>query len=534
LPISVRPNNDEEARTASRLKTAVDVLARVCVRDTDEGRDLLWDFACAVYKNPAIRAGVGFDKLVRNLFVNLRDSSTTLQLSQRLPALFRLPIGGEDDFPVFYRDSWPDPAVMTAERLVRPIANNRLAQWRDITRRLFVLVGSSDEILKKAAFYRLGKLYDLGALSASEGKRLGKLFWAPPSEPSSLPIAAWGRNAPHWALTLPEPRGVAAAEKVKSFILAAQLGEVHGGIIWPDWLLDLMLYATKPLDNRLRNRHHYVLWTVAEVRRLFGLIQAWWERYGQQKAEEVRTTSWRRAFDGSAFRQFVNTLWDVVRIVIIPHMGRHQATKAKVTALIEAMRSAGVPVGAVLPATLLLEPESLDRVASHLREELANPEPEFYLSALRGIFYWVELSKGERGGLDRTILPSVPADLLREVSMAVALRRPESLDLSLDFAYNVIRRLEGSPDQQFVNNLIRGLNYLFDETQYQATAPASSRYAYSEIPHLRLLAARLAKCLSDMGFGANDVIRKWCEVAVADPLPEVRHVMTEPESHLNE
>jgi len=114
--------------------------------------------------------------------------------------------------------------------------------------------------------------------------------------------------------------------------------------------------------------------------------------------------------------------------------------------------------------------------------------------------------------------------------MAVALRRPESLELSLDFAYNVLRRVQANADPQFIQNLRIGLDYLFAETEYRETSAPMSRYRYDEIPHIRWLAARLAKCLSGHGHGTDPVIRKWCEAATVDPLPEMRRIISEPNS----
>jgi hypothetical protein len=222
-----------------------------------------------------------------------------------------------------------------------------------------------------------------------------------------------------------------------------------------------------------------------------------------------------------------------MRVVIIPRMSRRQSLVGAVMGLIAEVKSAGLPVGAVLPATLILRRDSLDEVVSGLRQEFANPGVEYYLSALRGIVYWVQLSTGSRRRR-RTRLPGVPADLLREISMAVALRRTESLRLSLDFAYNVLLQLQANADPQFVRNLLIGLDYLLTETAYRETAEPSARYRYEEIPDIRYQAARLAKCLHRYGYATEPVIQRWFEAAAADPLPEVRRAISESHAGIDE
>ncbi len=176
-----------------------------------------------------------------------------------------------------------------------------------------------------------------------------------------------------------------------------QLGEVHGGVGWAEWPFDLTLFATEPLDSESSpvNRQ-YVTWRLADVQQLFGTIQGWWENWGRKRAQEIRGVGWRRAFDGATFHGFVNRLWDVMRMVIIPRMRHDSSLVTSVTGLIEEMRAAGVPVGSVLPATLMVQPDSLHEVASRLRQEFANPEADFHLSALRGVFYLMERSTGNR------------------------------------------------------------------------------------------------------------------------------------------
>jgi hypothetical protein len=528
---SFRPGSDGEIRAASRLECAMELMSRVCIREPESGLGDLWDLACKLYREPAIRAGLSFEGPLRNLFSNLIEATPNEQLIQQIPAVFRLPVGQEAGFLVSLPDRWPDPATMVTQRFDS-------SQWQrppswagEVKRRLFSLSRNADPRAKRTAFLRLLRMSELGMLSESDCRQLSRIFWGPAAATLTLPMEAWQFWTPWFALRLPRlpkpaPR-IDACEIVRQHILSFQLGEVHGGQVRPESCFDLILDATEMKHRTNQSPHRwYVPWTRADIQSLFLILRTWWQNHGRSKAEELRQVTWRGIHDGGTFRTYMNRFWDVLRMVIIPRMTRRAPAINAVVDLIADVSSAGLPVGAVLPATLLLQPNTVNQVVSRLRQEFANPAIEFYLSALRGIVYWVDQSR-DNGRSRRMVLPRVPADLLREISMAVALRRPESIDLYLDFAFNVLHRLGEHADRQFVRNLLIGLDYLLGETAYQEVAKGATRYRYEDIPRIRLLAARLAKCVSDCGYGANPTIMRWAEAIAVDPLPEVRRIVAE-------
>jgi hypothetical protein len=524
VPTAPRPERDEGNRALSRLECAVELISRVCVRETDDVLNDSWDLACSLYRQQALRAGLVFDRRIRDFFSNLIASTPNTLLVQRLPSLFRLPVAGESDFPVSLPDRWPDPATMAVERFEDTLWQRPPAKWAEVKQKLFEVARTSNPGAKRVAFFRLLRMNDLGALSASERRQLARIFWAPAADLPGLPMETWKSGTPWFALSLPEPNTqIVPYERVKHHILTHDLSEIHGGVMGPEGFFELVVFATKT-QHRTRGSstsRWYVQWTSEDVQRLFEAIQTWWGNHGRSQV------SLRRDFDGPGVRKLMNWLWDVMRIVIIPRMSRRGSAVTAMMGLIAEMRSSGLPVGAVLPATLILRPRTLTEVVSGLRQEFANPEAEYYLSALRGIVYWVVQSRGNGGGR-RTRLPPVPPDLLREISMAVASRRPESLALSLDFAYNVLPSFGDRVDRQFVQNLLIGLDYLLGETAYQETAAMPGRCPYKEVPDIRWRAARVAKRLSDCGFGRDPIIQRWSQAILVDPLPEVRWVATEP------
>jgi hypothetical protein len=524
-PVAPRPDDDGEVRASNRLGCSLELLSRVCVREDGVGLNELWDLACRLYREPALRGSLSLPRRLLSLFDNLISTTPRTELAQRLPGLFQLPVVGEQGFQVSLPDDWPDPAAEAARRLRSGTIPRPRGGWGPLKARLFTLVGGNQVATSRAALLRLRSLDYFGVLSAGDRTRLARLFWAPAGDPPTLPVGAWGPGTPWLALSLPDARGVAAPERVREFIFASPTPEVRGGVVGPEWLLDLILFATElPAGGAAPPAHRrFITWREADVSRLFSSIRSWWDGQGREAAAAVREPGWPQALNGPAFRHYMSRVWDVMRAVLIPRMRRRSRLAAAAMQLINEVRDAGVPVGAVLPATLILRPGTAGEVVAGLRQEFANPRHEYYLSALRGVVDWVERSKSTRGGRGRR-LPPAPPDLLHEISTAVALRRPESLAPSLDWAFQVLSRAPETVDATFAQNLLCGLGYLLGETAYQQADDPDARYPYEAIPRLRWLAARLARCLGARGYGNEAVLRGWAAAADADPLPEFRGI----------
>ena len=107
----------------------MELISRVCVRETAEQLNESWELAFRLYKQPAIRTGVRFDTPLRHFFTNLIESTPKTLLLQKLPSLFRLPVAGEYRFLVSLPDNWPDPATMATQRYEIPVWQRPPAWW---------------------------------------------------------------------------------------------------------------------------------------------------------------------------------------------------------------------------------------------------------------------------------------------------------------------------------------------------------------------------------------------------------------------
>jgi hypothetical protein len=165
---------------------------------------------------------------------------------------------------------------------------------------------------------RLYAFNELGLLNPAEVKQAAKVFWSPVGRHPDLPWEPWGHVVPRLALAWPAPNGPSAADRVKQYILGQTLGAVHGGLVYPTDYFDLVLYATSRAGARAGRRRGFVTFTREELEKLFEKIRVWWGTYGRKQAEDYKQRRDGLMFDLSAFRRFMNRLWDMVRELIIP------------------------------------------------------------------------------------------------------------------------------------------------------------------------------------------------------------------------
>ena len=529
---SVPPEDDLQRRAKQRMTMALDMLSRVWVREPEEGVDALWSFACSMYRHPVLRAGMSTDKLIRNLFDSLVLCTPPQAISQQLPTLFQLPIPGEGDFRVAMPERWPDPSLIAVDSPGMRVVDGGARVWRDVKKRLLQLVKSNDAHIRQSALDRLMVLDSLDVLTNEDRVRLGKAFWASARREAALPFGRWGHVTVWYAARLPAPHGLDPKERIRQHLLNIRLGSVHDGMVRPEASLELILFVTRQAMSgaQYAGFRHYVDWTPADVDALFATIRAWWNAHGRELVNQSEAFRFFQRLSGGSTSRFLSTLWDVMRSVILPRMRRSRTSIETVAAFIDDVASAGLPVGSVVPATLFLKPDTVEGVASRLRNEFINTRSEFCLSALRGVVFWVHMHGRRRRG--RAVqLPEMPVDLLREVGSAVALRREGLLEVSLDCAFHVLPRLGTDVDGQFARSLIVGLEYLLSEARYRLSDDGEFPISYGAIPRVRRLAVRLAKRLSINGYSSDRVIRQWHEAAIADPLPEVRRIVVAEDSN---
>ncbi|MEA2601397.1 MAG: hypothetical protein QOF89_2389 [Acidobacteriota bacterium] len=187
--------------------------------------------------------------------------------------------------------------------------------------------------------------------------------------------------------------------------------------------------------------------------------------------------------------------------------------------MIADLRSLDFPVESTYPALARLQPSLLPELSDRLRQSLASSRPEQAESAVEAVWWW--LREGRQ--LD---LGEPPDDLVREIAIAVSMRRP-SLQLALRAAEWILRNEAIVETDRFARLVSEGLGYLLSAASYEAglVRQPVPGFKPNEITELRILCVKVALALEHAGFGGLHSVGEWIRQGREDPFPEVRHIL---------
>lgn len=533
IPSSPVVQTFEGKRTIARVAFALEMLSRLLIRENDNNLKYFWDFAFRLYINPVIKYNYYLSERFNIFFIRLIEASSDELFKEKLHQLIDLPIIGEEGFAIVDDNSrilryqeWTDPSFLAHSRVIGLQSFTTSRQWDQTKLRLFNLTENRQGLLRNIAFHRMIIINDLGLLTVEDRIRLSQCFWKSPTilNDSKSTKDIWDLQAPYYALILPDPDSIInSIEKVKEYVLNTLIPENHVDLVPPDFnYFELIMFASTASfrTNNPKFRLRKIDWSLSDIKKIVETMKKWWINHGRSKYIVINQNASIYIMNKITIFQYISKIFDVVKHVVIPAIINDSDEISEVMNFVAQFESCGAPVGEVLPIKLLLNPDYANNVAAQLRKDVTNRQKEFFLSALRGIVYWVDQSIDciDNPGIS---VP-VPSDLIREVGVSVAIRHPDSIDLSLDCAYQILRRLKENAESILINHLLIGLEYLFHETSYRELESSQDIVPYNLIPQLRMRSARLAKLLSDLGYYNNPVFQSWLKSIKDDPLPEIR------------
>lgn len=157
-------------------------------------------------------------------------------------------------------------------------------------------------------------------------------------------------------------------------------------------------------------------------------------------------------------------------------------------------------------------------INTYLRKGIISDIPENARNAMYGLFLWIQQALSNK--MQNTPFPS--DDLIREIGLAIATRRKNTLIQAL-LAATIIFKARDSQISSIISSLIlEGLEYLILEQDYK-----SSHDDIEDVPIIRLNCVKLAYQMSINGFEDKPIIKQWLEEGEKDPLPEIRNIFEE-------
>ena len=113
-----------------------------------------------------------------------------------------------------------------------------------------------------------------------------------------------------------------------------------------------------------------------------------------------------------------------------------------------------------------------------------------------------------------------PEDVLFEVGVIIATRRKGILHQALQVARWIFSSGSAKQRGTIAQSTLHGLCYLIEELDYNRDHDEKDAV---DIPLLRRGCAHLALVMSASGYETDPTVKRWAEVAMNDPLAEVRH-----------
>ncbi|MFO0849257.1 MAG: SIR2 family protein [Gemmataceae bacterium] len=519
--IDRRDQTPAVVRTVERLEAAVAILSRVLVRLPPERIEPLWPLACELYSSAYVRDDLVFPDELKEMFASLMVATDRNALETKLILLARLPIPGTPEFPVKPHSQWPDLLGQLRERVPSLTAPPPTDQVRPVVGRLLESLGSTEPLPRQEAATRLLHLRDLGLLLPREWNRLVEVFWAPVRDKLALP-EGWQFYTWVWLTLPPDRRQV--TDLVRKKLLPPESAAGDEAELNEDRLLGwLHAPRLKEVESQV-GAVAPVQWGARDARVMLRHVRNWWQTKGKEEASRLRSYSPFGLWVAPRARPIHHRVMSVLSQVVIPLLRRQQKSRSEIVSLVHEMAGEGVAVGEILPWLAGIDPTGPH--LEQLSQLLADPDPDQFSSAVRGLSWWVQAKSNQ--SVNSSFLPDVPPRLLQELGQLVGARKWPGLTIALNAVADVVSSPGFARTADFNRAVLTGLKHLLDETAYRLTESSrAGGIPYDYIPRCRQLAGRVAAKLYRHGHKTDPIVRKWLETLKNDPLPEARRLSQE-------
>ena len=423
---------------------------------------------------------------IGNLLRRAADAVSPDERTEFSSELLRFPMAAERDAgdPSM---SWYDPGPDTY-RFVRRNGNEAIFDARVAT---FLHHLANHGPSRPEAAVRLLYLHESGQLTGDQVSSFAEALWNDATrEGSTLPV---GTNLlAHAFLIAPAPPHLDARACVYAYLFGTGPGA------------DPVQMVAAASGSRPRMQP-----SEADAARLFRDVVDWRPKDpGPDSLGEAMSRSIREEADRNMAR--------VLGIVAAPALAREDRTVERACAALTFLKETDLPEGlGALPVFYGLRADVDERIASALRRSLAIGDRRATPAAVDALDRWLRLSETGKA----SPLPEV----LRDRALR-ALERGRTGGLA-NLVYLARRLVEaglcGDPE---LGRIVEILDELRAATEYgppDGDADAQSDRAVS-LPLVRAECVRLARVLDRNGV-TTEPVRAWHDLAVRDPLPEVRN-----------
>ena len=515
-------SNAAAATLQPRTETAIEVLSRLVVRVDSDLSETILDKALEYYQDPQIQKGTWASE-IRHLLERSWEAMPDECRHRRALDLLNAPIAGMNSESPLMEYAWADP--------VEPFANDSTVlrrtpgnehQWKaavDFIAR--ALTGNAT--VRRRASIRMIPLVHSGLLTDDESREIANALWNEQhTTPDGLPADI---ATPDWVfLTLPETMpGLAQKRFIARWIPEDDkagwqhknsieiLGNSTNGLNHDTQDVDSRLWQIGAAMISLQSRGQRLDLTDLDKSNLQKMVETWAEADAPEFAEPEHPLF---PHVGDAHKQRIR---DVARVfpALTREVGLSEQAGEKLYAKMQDLNEKQVPALTLAASVVSATPNRSAGVATALRVGMTSNEQDMAADAIEGVRLWIEAALDAESGI-----PSPPDDLVREIGISIASRRRPVLPAALATARWIFEN-GGQAHKEAIRQLVQdGLNYLAEELRYDRAHDDPD-----EVPLQRLFCAQLAVAMAEGGLREHPTVARWLEIAIEDPLPEVRNAV---------
>ena len=502
---------------AERARVLMEALSRLVLRLDGGTADSVLDDALNLYISPAVATEVWLHGALANTFSRCWESLSDSQRLTRALDLMDAPIVGIDG-PHSEWSWYPDPGqLVSGDGLPQRSACNE-GRWQAIMERIIRGLSNGGMGRERAA-RRLVALALSCRLTESESARVAKALWTRASDGDELP-----QDTPvfdYAFILLPEPTVGIARRSFGRKWLSGDVGDVVlTGLLAHGSSVGLSGAHTNP-----RNADD-ILWQVGLsipfLRRHGGALRLTAEESEYLTAVIERWTNTRlnalRSIPGLIQQERMRSLRGACRGLswILTEMDIPTSLVERLYDKVHELNDFGVPAYGMLPGIAKALPDRIGDICLLMAAGLVSDDREVAQNVVVTLHRWMIWAEDSKLGM----VP-VPEQLVQDVGISIAARRQAVVAQALDCAKWIFG--EGNDRQrEIVRELtFRGLGHLIEELRYDREDTEDSGV---DIPLVRWRCINVARALAIEGWEGEPAVRRWLEMGMDDPLPEVRRV----------
>ncbi|MDE2975760.1 MAG: SIR2 family protein [Gemmatimonadota bacterium] len=506
----IRTTRDETRFKAVRhTSVAMESLSRLVLRLEPGAALSIFDRALGLYRDTSVMEWIQLHGSLRNL---LRRSWETLddeQRTERILDVLETPIVGLDGY-ASAGDHWPDPSEILSEDLSPVRSEENENRWNSVVATLIRGSSAEGQVRERAAV-RLAKIALWGRLAKTETERVAEAIWGVAAdEEQALPD---GTSLHDYAfILLPEPKvGVGRARFGRKWLSGDVANVRLGGEVGhkDSTRADDILWQAGMSVAFVRRHGRTLDLTNEEKDYLIGVIDHW-SRTRAPKPSVVIPEFFRDLRTRSIWDACRGLRWLLTEIRI-PN-GLAERLYGQVPELIDS----GISAYGILPGIDNVDEDLREDIALLMSTGLASDDRKMGESAMWSLHCWLRFAS--ESALD---FVGPPQHLIREIGVSVATRRRTVLGEALHAAKWIFE--DGSEEERdAIRDLVlKGLGYLAEELRYDREDPLDEKL---DVPLARWRSIQVARAMAGQGLGGHPVVKRWLQLGMDDPLPEVRRV----------